>query len=281
MRARVILLAVVVVGAIGLWWLRPRAEGLLTVAEAQKKVDFPIGTPQQLPAGTTLVGVKVVVPRQMPRPSQGTGLPAEEIAKKRETFDVGIRWTLKHGNLPAKRLTAYFVHPRTPAAEAGIQPGDYVLAINGQSVEKLTAGEVLKRLMKVGNDGQPFTLKMMTKKGARTFTLRKSRYTWSWQEVGGHSTSPRPPQPMVAFLYQRGGRNFNLFQSKVQPGEQTHWAGRVLRENIDINGHPGTLRDIGGHLVLTWSNGQVENELSAYQEGLSAEELIAMARSIK
>jgi hypothetical protein len=40
MRARLALLAVVVVGAMGLWWLRPRTEGLLTIEEAQKKAGF-------------------------------------------------------------------------------------------------------------------------------------------------------------------------------------------------------------------------------------------------
>jgi hypothetical protein len=54
-----------------------------------------------------------------------------------------------------------------------------------------------------------------------------------------------------------------------------------MQDGIDVNGYKATLRNIGGQLVLTWSEGEVEFQLSSYQEGLSVDDLVAFARSLK
>lgn len=256
MRTRLILLAVVVVGAIGLWWLRPQAEGLLTVEEAQKRVDFPVGIPNALPAGTVLEGVKVVVPIRRT-------VAASDPRTINQFKGLGIVLN-KKGDV----IFVGHVLNNSPAQRVGLQAGDRIVSINGRSTASLPFNEALKILR-----GQEIVrIEVKSPKGQHTLTLRQAEFD--------PRSQPDPPEPTVVFLYDRKGRKFILSQSKVKPGTIIRWAGTVLRK-VDLNGVEAAVRNINGHLTLTWTKDDVEYELNSYQDGLSIEELILMARSIK
>lgn len=81
-------------------------------------------------------------------------------------------------------------------------------------------------------------------------------------------------------MYDVKGRKLTLAQREIDPGTTVHWAGKVLRE-VDVNGIKATLRNINGHLTLTWTKDKVEYDLNNYQDGVSADDLIKLARSLK
>lgn len=255
MRARLVLLAVVVVGAIGLWWLRPRAEGLLTVAEAQKKVDFPVGVPQTLPAGTETEGVKVLVPVRRP-----TTPPTKPGSKVHKGFGMAL-------DRKGKAIFIGFVLNNSPAQKAGVEAGDQIVSINERALSSLSFKEVLKML----REHDTATLEVKHAGKQRTLRLQQEEYD---------SGIPPPSEPVVVFLYEVKGRKFTLKERRLKPGTVIHWAGTVLRK-VNLNGVEATLRNIGGHLTLTWVKGNVLYELNNYQDGVLADDLIKVARSIK
>lgn len=256
MRARLILLAVVVVGAIGLWWLRPRPERVLTVEEAQKQVDFPVGVPKVLPAGTVLEGVKVVVPIRR------TAADSDPRVIKRFK---GLGMTLNKKN---NMIFVGSVLNNSPAQKAGVHAGDQIVTIDGRSTAPLSFNEVLKMF----RGQETVKIEVKNSNGQRILNLRQAEFD--------PRNQPDPPEPIVVFLYDRKGRKFILNQSKVKPGTTIRWAGTVLRK-VNLNGVEATVRNINGHLTLTWTKENVEYELNSYQDGLSIEELISVAHSIK
>ncbi len=86
-----------------------------------------------------------------------------------EYSGVGMEITIRN-----KRVTVVTPLPGTPAEAAGIQPGDVILAVDGESTEGWTVEQASSRIR--GPEGTPVTLTILSKDGTvREITLIRQR----------------------------------------------------------------------------------------------------------
>jgi C-terminal peptidase prc len=94
----------------------------------------------------------------------------QEFAGQYNYVGIGVLTTAVEGE---SRVTVIVVFPGSPAEEAGIQPHDRILAVEGQPVLE---GETDRRLLLRGEEGDPVTITVQTPGGEpRQITLTRRR----------------------------------------------------------------------------------------------------------
>ena len=92
----------------------------------------------------------------------------------------------------------------TPASRAGVKPGDYILAVDGQNVLGASVSDAVKQMR--GDPGTKVTLTIFRKTDDRTFPLTVTRAIIKVQSVKGKIVAP-------GFAYVR----ITSFQERTTP----------------------------------------------------------------
>lgn len=271
MRARILLLIVVIVGAVGLWRFRGFAEGLFTLEEAQRKVDFPIKSPTYLPPDVKLIGVRVSTPEIITPP------PAPH---KREPRPPRYAHRLGLGLVLAFRPEGVIIDevlPNSAAHRAGIKKGSWLLAVNGQKTDGLSEEEVVRMLK--GSKGAKKTLLIQEGRMKREVPLRVDDLTIRLIALGEITPQPDKPHPQAVLVFEARGRQVYLFEQKAV---RLSFPSCEKITPVDINGLRGAACWQDNRIVrLFWSDGEVQFDLKNRQQVISPEDLLAMARSVK
>jgi len=83
---------------------------------------------------------------------------------------IGLRYMHQRGSMS----TVIEVYPNTPAASAGLVPGDRIVAVEGEDISKYDANQVYALIS--GVPGTPITLTMMRcNRGCRSFDTTLNR----------------------------------------------------------------------------------------------------------
>ncbi len=134
----------------------------------------------------------------------------------------GITWLAS----PLTGVRFHEVQPDSPAAQAGLVPGDAIVAINGQRFQLLVAPDLLQVLR--SKAGQTVVLTVASEQGSRrdvTVTLRDQAAVQAGQGALGISGQTKPFEG-----YLDGSTTTNDISTAVQVGaDQTiRWTGLII-----------------------------------------------------
>ena len=87
-------------------------------------------------------------------------------------WDGGIGAVLRHSG-EDRRLTIEEIPAESPSAEAGLRPGDEIIAIGGRFVSDMTASDVVEALR--GEVGTTVTLTVVRENGGEPFDVEIAR----------------------------------------------------------------------------------------------------------
>lgn len=154
-----------------------------------------------------------------------------EIAIKGTFEGLGIEIAIRDG-----LLTVISPIEGTPASEAGVQAGDQILKIDGESTQGMTLIEAVERLR--GKRGTEVTLTLFRDGEEVPREITVTRGVIRIPSVRAQMVEPGYVYIRIATFHARTAREFENALQKLRK-EQAEWKGLVL----DLRNNPGGLMD--------------------------------------
>ena len=259
-----------VAGGLVLWGIRPRAvasQPLLDPAEAQSQVSFALPIPAYVPAGARLRGVIVQKGKASPSGTVAGSSSARAGVRSNRNRGIGV---LLAGGKSGARIREVVVG--SPAAEAGLQPGDLIVALDGRHTGGWSNGQLVSALRR----SSPIALRL--ERGGQAHEVAVTPRTYTFSPARQTVSSAAVAEPSVALVYELKGRTWEISRRRLR-GYISRWGGAVVRP-VGLGDASGTLRRIGGHLAVTWEKAGVLTIVSNSHDALSEAALIQVAASI-
>jgi carboxyl-terminal processing protease len=165
-----------------------------------------------------------------------------------EVSGIGIRMEL---NEETKRLTVVEAIENSPALKAGIKAGDWILAIDGKSTEKMKVEDASKLIR--GRVGTMLTLRM-GREGQPSYNVNLTRATIEVPTV--HYNVKQEGKRRVGYIRLR---EFSAHASEqMRKAIRTLNAQRVDGFVLDLRGNPGGLLQSSIEIARMWlDNGSI------------------------
>lgn len=281
-------------GAVVLWPLLQQRFGsnagasdappILSVAEAQKQVNFPIAVPRDIPAGGRLIGARVTQIEV-----KGTTVPSNE--QKRKSFVLAHRRIQKGYGLAISALNGrYMVRSLqgSPAEKAGIRSDRLVrlVAINGQRVEESRGGTSDSDLSKeeilaAARRPPPFNVTVKDDLGrVRVVTIKEMGTYWypdmpTAQPIEYHTRQ-------AALLLEVHGKQLVLIESRFAEDENPYpEVGAPGSRPIKVNGQDVWVSGPDEAPSAVWYHNDVHFWLNNYQGAVNLQEIIHLIESLQ
>jgi carboxyl-terminal processing protease len=136
------------------------------------------------------------------------------------------------------------VFPDSPASRAGLQPGDTIIAVNGQLTSDLKLAEVVKLVR--GPEGAPLVLGVQRANGGGVDAITLTR-----AEVAAPLVSARRVAGDVGYVQLRGFPNATVVPAVIQAIQQQQAAG-VRGIVLDLRGNAGGRVAVGEQLLAAF-----------------------------
>ncbi len=158
----------------------------------------------------------------------------------------------------------------TPAEKGGVQPGDYIIKIDGTTTEGMSIDEAIKKIR--GVEGTPVTLTLLSKDSKTTRDIKLIR---AKIEIPTLETKKLPNGVFVVSLYNFNANAMVEFRKAME--EFKSYDGSKLI--IDLRGNPGGYLDASidmasyfipaGKTIVTENYGENKSETAHRSKGYS------------
>jgi len=155
----------------------------------------------------------------------------------------------------------------TPAQKAGIQAGDYIIAVNGKPVIDLSANEVVRLIR--GKPGTTITLSVISKNEKKPRELTITRQRIQIQSVKSKVLADNFGYIRISQFQENTGKDVVNAVKSLQ--QQTH--GNLQGLIIDLRNNPGGLLDSAVEVVDVFLDSKKlgKNNLIVYTKGRFSE----------
>jgi carboxyl-terminal processing protease len=144
----------------------------------------------------------------------------------------GFRWHVQRRRVP----TIVQTMPRSPARAAGVQAGDVILAVDGQSVRGLTLGQIVARVR--GKPGTVVRLRLARRDHRRPIEVAITRARVDVEDVTWQMIPGRTPIAHVSF--QRFSKDSGKKLRKALEEARAQGAAGAI---LDLRGNQGGLKE--------------------------------------